>query len=124
GFAGFAWEADPAVEKSLAFSEVFRSRVIAIGAVGIAACTFAISGTATWVVPGYIGIQGMEVELAPVIGTLMGLSQVVFLLIGGHVADRMEKTAVIRIGILMALVTALLFTGAMLWQMPFAVLVL
>lgn len=124
GFAGFAWEADPAVTRSLGFSEVFRSRVIAIGAVGIAACTFAISGTATWVVPGYIGIQGMAVELAPVIGTLMGLSQVVFLIIGGYVADRMEKTAVIRIGILMALATAVLFTGAMLWQMPLAVLVL
>ncbi|MDH4989777.1 MFS transporter [Aquamicrobium lusatiense] len=113
GFSGFTWGDDAGVERRLGFAEVFRSRWIAIGAAGIAACTFAIAGTATWVVPGFIARQGMPVEYAPIIGTLMGLSQVAFLVWGGYVADRVEKTTVIKLGAVLAIITALLFTASM-----------
>lgn len=123
GYAGFSWDPNAEVERQLGLAEVFRSRWIAIGAIGIAACTFAIAGTATWVVPGFIAVQGMAVENAPIIGTLMGLSQVVFVIIGGYVADRHDKITVIKVGILLALATAVLFTFAMIYQMPFGILV-
>lgn len=121
GFSGFTWGDDAGVERRLGFAEVFRSRWIAIGAAGIAACTFAIAGTATWVVPGFIARQGMPVEYAPTIGTLMGLSQVAFRVWGGYVADRVEKTTVIKLGAVLAIITALLFTASMIYELPFGV---
>jgi MFS family permease len=123
GFAGFSWGEQAGAERKLGFSEVFRSRWIAIGAAGIAACTFAIGATATWVIPGFIAVQQMPVEYAPVIGTLMGLSQVAFLVWGGYVADRVDKTKVIKRSVVLAIVTALLFAVCMVYQMPFAALI-
>lgn len=124
GFSGFTWGDDAGVERRLGFAEVFRSRWIAIGGAGIAACTFAIAGTATWVVPGFIARQGMLVEYAPIIATLMGLSQVAFLVWGGYVADSVEKTTVIKLGAVLAIITALLFTASMIYELPFAVLLM
>lgn len=123
GFAKFRWGDDGDIGHELGFREVFRSRWIAIGAAGIAACTFAIAGTATWVIPGYISVQKMPLEYAPIIGTLMGVSQVVFLVWGGHVADRIRKTTVIKLGVALAIATALLFTASMIYQLPMAALV-
>lgn len=73
-------------------------------------------------VPGFIARQGMPVEYAPIIGTLMGLSQVAFLVWGGYVADKVEKTTVIKLGAVLAIITALLFTASMIYELPFAVL--
>lgn len=123
GFAGYSWGEETVSEGRFGFADIFRSRWIAIGAVGIAACTFAISGTATWVVPGFIAVQNMPVEYAPLIGTLMGLSQVLFLILGGYAADRMEKTGVIKFGVVLALLTAVMFTASMVYQMPMMALV-
>lgn len=64
----------------------------------------------------------MPVEYAPIIGTLMGLSQVAFLVWGGYVADKVEKTTVIKLGAVLAIITALLFTASMIYELPFAVL--
>ncbi len=124
GFAGFSWGDRGDAHATLSLGEIFRSRWIAIGALGIGACTFAIAGTATWVVPGYIAVQKMPVEQAPVIGTLMGLSQVLFLVLGGYLADKLEKTLMIKIGVVLALIVALLFTFSMIHEAPFALLVL
>jgi predicted MFS family arabinose efflux permease len=123
GFPGYSWGDEAGAERKLGFSEVFRSRWIAIGGAGIAACTFAIAGTATWVVPGFIAVQGMPVEYAPVIGTLMGLSQVGFLVWGGYVADKVEKTTIIKLSAVLAIAVALLFTASMIYPMPFVALV-
>lgn len=47
GIKGFPWGDDAALHQQLGLKEIFSSRWIAVGALGIAACTFAISGTAT-----------------------------------------------------------------------------
>jgi len=123
GLAGFSWGDRSDAHASLSPREIFSSRWIAIAALGIGACTFAIAGTATWVVPGYIAVQKMPVELAPVIGTLMGLSQVLFLILGGYLSDKLEKTFMIKLGVVFALVVAILFTLSMTYETPFTVLV-
>jgi MFS family permease len=123
GLAGFSWGDRSDAQTSLAPAEIFRSRWIAIGALGIGACTFAIAGTATWVVPGYIAVRKMPVELAPVIGTLMGLSQVLFLVLGGYLSDKFEKTFMIKLGVVFALLVAVLFTFSMIYEAPLVLLV-
>jgi predicted MFS family arabinose efflux permease len=123
GYPGFAWENEPAVAH-LPVSEIFRSKWIAVGGLGIAACTFALSGTATWVVPAFITVQHMPPASGAIIGTLMGLSQVVFLIIGGYMADNMGKTFMIKLSALLALLTAILFVTSTVYEMSFMVLVL
>jgi len=104
--------------------EVFRSKWIAVGGFGIAACTFAIAGTATWVVPTFITVQNMPVQSAALIGTLMGLSQVVFLVIGGYMADSLGKTFMIKLTAFLALLVAVMFLSSTLYPLPFSALVL
>lgn len=123
GLTGFAWEAERDVS-SLPLREVFRSRWIIIGGLGIAACTFAIAGTATWVVPAFIAVQQMPVEYAAVIGTLMGLSQVVFLVIGGVMSDRYGKPFMIKLTAFLAALTGVMFLSATIYPMAFAMLAL
>lgn len=123
GLAGFSWGDRSDARTSLSPAEIFRSRWIAIGALGIGACTFAIAGTATWVVPGYIAVQKVPIEQAPLIGTLMGLSQVLFLVLGGYLSDKIEKTFMIKLGVVFALLVAVLFTFSMIYEAPLALLV-
>ena len=121
---GFAWEpAQP--HAHLPLSEIFRTRWIAVAGLGIGACTFAIAGTATWVIPAFIAFQGMAPDpYAAIVGTLMGFSQVVFLIIGGYMADKMAKTTLIKVGAVLALLTAVMFTAATIYPMGLGTLML
>ncbi|WP_118132900.1 nitrate/nitrite transporter [Oceanicella sp. SM1341] len=114
GFPGFRWQDEaPADPAHVPLRSVFGSPWLYIGGFGIAACTFAIAGTATWVIPGWITTQGMAPADAPLIGTLMGLSQVVFLIVGGLMADVMSKTAIIIGSAVLAVLVAIGFTVSM-----------
>lgn len=119
GINGFAWEPPLPRGASIPISVIFRSKWIIVGGLSIAACTFAIAGTATWVVPAFIAVQNMPVESAAVVGTLMGLSQVLFLVVGGYAADRVGKAFMIKFGTAMALMIAFVFTAAAIYPMPF-----
>jgi MFS family permease len=123
GIANFSWGNEP-VRASLPLGEIFRSKWIAVGGFGIVACTFAIAGTATWVVPAFITVQHMPPEAGAVIGTVMGLSQVVFLVIGGYMSDRLGKPFMIKLTACLASLTALMFLWSVVTPMPFAALVL
>ncbi|MGX1096347.1 MFS transporter [Amorphus sp. MBR-141] len=123
GYTGFRWEDEP-LAAHLPVAEVFRSKWIAVGGFGIAACTFAIAGTATWVVPTFIAVQNMPVQSAALIGTLMGLSQVVFLVIGGYMADNLGKTFMIKLTAFLALLVAVMFLSSAVYPLPFSALVL
>ena len=122
GYAGFAWENEPA-RAHLPVTEIFKSKWIAVGGLGIAACTFALSGTATWVVPAFITVQHMPPASGAIIGTVMGLSQVLFLIIGGYMADNIGKTFMIKLSALLAMLTAILFLTSTVYQMSFLTLV-
>jgi MFS family permease len=123
GIANFSWGNEPARE-SLPLGEIFRSKWITVAGFGIVACTFAIAGTATWVVPAFISVQHMPSESGAVIGTVMGLSQVLFLVIGGYMSDRLGKLFMIKLTAFLAFLTALMFLWSVVTPMPFAALVL
>ena len=126
GLKGFTWETEPAVAglglPKLKLSTVFKTKWLYIGGLGIFGDTFALAATATWVVPAFVAEQHMPVEYGALIGTVMGLSQVVFLLLGGYLSDRVSRTHVIQIGAGLAALSALLFLFATIWAMPFALL--
>ncbi|MGJ5205613.1 MFS transporter [Bradyrhizobium sp. HKCCYLR20261] len=120
---GFTW-GNEAQQQHLPLGEIFRSKWIAVGGFGIVACTFAIAGTATWVVPAFIAVQHMAPDSGAVIGTVMGLSQVLFLVIGGYMSDRLGKPFMIKLTAFLALLTALMFLWSVVTPMPFGMLVL
>jgi MFS family permease len=126
GMPGFAWDDDvPAPHGGrVVLSAIFRSRWIAVGSLGIAGCTFALSGTATWVIPAFITVQRMPVQSAALVGTLMGLSQVVFLVLGGYLSDRIAKTLMIKITIGLAFISALTFVLAASTPLSFGLLLI
>lgn len=123
GIAGFTWGNEPRHE-SLPLSEIFRSKWIAVGGFGIVACTFAIAGTATWVVPAFITVQHMPPADGAIIGTVMGLSQVVFLVIGGYMSDRLGKPFMIKLTAFLAFLTAVMFLWTVVTPLSFGMLVL
>ncbi|KJC57191.1 major facilitator transporter [Bradyrhizobium sp. LTSPM299] len=123
GIANFNW-GNEAAREALPLGEIFRSKWIAVGGFGIVACTFAIAGTATWVVPAFITVQHIPPEAGAVIGTVMGLSQVVFLVIGGYMSDRLGKLFMIKLTALLAFLTALMFLWSVVTPLPFSALVL
>lgn len=123
GIEGFTW-GNEAPHQHLPLAEIFRSKWIAVGGFGIVACTFAIAGTATWVVPAFIAVQHMAPDSGAVIGTIMGLSQVLFLVIGGYMSDRLGKPFMIKLTASLALLTAVMFLWSVVTPMPFAMLVL
>jgi predicted MFS family arabinose efflux permease len=123
GIANFSWGNEPARE-SLPLGEIFRSKWIAVGGFGIVACTFAIASTATWVVPAFITVQHMPPQSGAVIGTVMGLSQVMFLVIGGYMSDRLGKLFMIKLTAFLSFLTALMFLWSVVTPMSFALLVL
>ncbi|QGZ65013.1 MFS transporter [Paraburkholderia acidisoli] len=126
GLAAFRWQAGPEPSHhgggEVALSQIFRARWIYIGWLAIFGDTFALAATATWVVPAFIQQQGMPVQNAALIGTLMGLSQVVFLLIGGWLSDRMSRVTMIRLGAALSLVSALSFVAATHYPMSWGML--
>ncbi len=91
---------------------VLRRKWVWVGAAAIFGDLFAISAVSTWVVPMYIEVQKMAVADAAVVGSTMGLAQVVVLLAGGWLADRVSRTAMLKAGALLALLAALGFTFA------------
>jgi MFS family permease len=126
GLPGFSWEDEPA-ELSTArpkakLTTIFKTKWLYIGGFGIFGDTFALAATATWVVPAFIAAQHMPVQSGAWIGTLMGLSQVAFLLIGGYLSDRVSRTHIIQIGGALGSLSALLFLFATIWEMPFGML--
>jgi predicted MFS family arabinose efflux permease len=123
GIANFSWGNEPPRE-SLPLGEIFRSKWIAVGGFGIVACTFAIASTATWVVPAFITVQHMPPPSGAVIGTVMGLSQVLFLVIGGYMSDRLGKLFMIKLTAFLSFLTALMFLWSVVTPMSFALLVL
>ena len=123
GIANFSWGNETA-QQTLPVAEIFRQKWIAVGGLGIMACTTALAGTATWVVPAFITVQQMPPAAGAIIGTVMGLSQVVFLVIGGYMSDRYGKPFMIKFTALLALGTALMFLWSVTTPMPFGVLVL
>ena len=123
GVANFSW-GNEAAQQSLPVAEIFRQKWIAVGGLGIMACTTALAGTATWVVPAFITVQHMPPAAGAIIGTVMGLSQVLFLVIGGYMSDRYGKPFMIKFTALLALGTALMFLWSVITPMPFGVLVL
>lgn len=123
GIVDFTW-GNETPQKHLPLGEIFRSKWIAVGGLGIVACTFAIAGTATWVVPAFIAVQHMPPQAGAVIGTVMGLSQVLFLVIGGYMSDRLGKPFMIKLTAGLAFLTALMFLWSVVTPMPFGGLVL
>jgi MFS family permease len=125
GFNGFRWdEEETMTRRNVPIMDIFRSRWIYIGGLAIFGDTFAIAATATWVVPAFIQVQHMPVDSAAVIGTIMGLSQVLFLLIGGHLSDRISRrTLILQIGALLATISAASFIIATIWKLPFGGLI-
>ncbi len=123
GIANFSWGNEP-IHASLPLSEIFRSKWIAVGGFGIVACTFALAGTATWVVPAFIKVQNMPPPSGAIIGTVMGLSQVFFLVVGGFMSDRFGKPFMIKFTAFLAFLTALMFLWSVVTPMAFGMLVL
>ncbi|MCZ7662610.1 MAG: MFS transporter [Thermoleophilia bacterium] len=104
---------------------VMSQRWIYLAALGIFGCTFAISGTATWVVPSFLEVQGISVGQATLVGTLMGLSQVFFLVVGGRFSDSVRKRILpMRLAALLAMVSALMFALSGAVKLSFLLLVL
>ena len=124
GIKDFVWEpAKPIASARASLLEIFKSRWIYVGALGIGGCTFALSGTATWVIPTFIKVQGMPVGRAALIGTAMGLSQVLFLVIGGYVTDWMDnRPAVIKFGAFLGVLVGLAFLLTAIYPTTFAVM--
>jgi len=105
------------------FSEIFRSRWVWVGLLGIFGALFSVAASATWMIPNYIRSQGMDPSLAPMVGTLMGLSQVAFLLIGGYLSDKLTNIRMLLAGVAMTLVAALLCVATTIWPLSFTMLV-
>ncbi len=126
GIKDFVWEpAKPVAAGHGSLLEIFKSKWIYVGALAIGGCTFALSGTATWVIPTYIKVQGMPVGYAALIGTAMGLSQVVFLVIGGYVTDWVDnRPAILKFGALLGVLSGLSFVLAAVNPMGFGLLFL
>lgn len=122
GFGGFALRDNPeqtgqpalADGSPRSLGEVFKARYIYISGFAIFGATFALSATATWAVPGFIAVQGMPAENGAPIGMVMGLSQVLALVGGGYLTDRIgERSIMIRIGSFLCAVAAAAFALAM-----------
>ena len=115
GIADFQWEGAShhgVLPGSVSPWSVFRSKWIYVGMLGIFGDMFAISAVTTWVVPAFIEVQGMPVASAATIGSTMGFAQVIVLLVGGWLSDRMSRTAMLKIGAALCVVCALSFVWA------------
>jgi MFS family permease len=127
GIGDFLWErggpADEAHATSIA--DIFRRPWIYIAALAIFGDTFAIGAGATWVIPMFLTVHHISFGLASLVGSIMGLSQVLFLFVGGYFSDRVRKRVMpMRIGAALATLSALLFTLSALTQMSVGVLIL
>ncbi|HWK61777.1 MAG TPA: MFS transporter [Eoetvoesiella sp.] len=106
------------------FAAVFRSKWVWVAILGIFGDLFSIAACATWVIPAYIKTQGMNPAMAPMVGTIMGLSQIVFLLIGGYLSDKLTRPGMIKAGVILTLLSALLCVATTIWPMHMNMLLL
>jgi MFS family permease len=115
GLADFSWDdaqvAAPAAVAPSAWA-VFRSKWVYVGGLAIFGDTFAIGAVTTWVVPAFIETHGMPVASAAAIGTTMGLAQVVILVIGGWLSDRIARTTIVKVGAALCVLSAVSFVFA------------
>src|SRR5690625_869518 len=86
---------------------IFSQPWIWVSILAIFSALFSVAATATWLIPALIDVQHIDPAMAPLFGTVMGLSQVFFLLVGGYVSDRFSKLAVMRLGIVLTILAAL-----------------
>ena len=129
GLLHFRWDGEEHEEEhhfstKVPLSRIFESRWIYVAWLAIFGDTFALAATATWVVPAFIQQQSMPVGNAALVGTLMGLSQVAFLLIGGWLSDRMSRLTMIKLGSVLCVVSALSFVATTHYSMSWAMLLL
>lgn len=126
GVPEFTWEKipkDSGAKKSL--RTVFRQPWIYIAGIAIFGDTFAIAAGATWVIPTFLAVDHISFNQAALVGSVMGLSQVVFLLIGGFFSDRIRRRVLpMRIGAGLAAVSAILFALSAMQRLPILVLFL
>ena len=115
--------ADGSFPVKASIAALFRSRWLYIGAFAIFGDTFALNATATWAVPAFAKVQGMSMGYGALLGSLMGVSQVVFLVVGGWLSDRTSRLTVIVAGAALGLVSAALFTMSAFVPLPFTALV-
>jgi MFS family permease len=102
---------------------IFASKWLYAGAAAIFGATFALAATATWVVPAFVAVHRMPLESAAVIGSAMGLSQIVILLIGGLLADRIDRLVMVKVGAALAAASALAFMAVLTQAVPWGALV-
>ena len=121
GLPTFVWDNEPPANQAPGkISLMFKSRWFYIASLAIFGDMFAISATATWVVPAFIQTQGMAPASAAIIGTLMGLSQIVMLLLGGYCSDLFRRRVLIlKIGALLSLLSALSFLLTLKLGLPY-----
>lgn len=126
GLPHFEWDDDPAGRGAMpSLWTIFQSRWFYIAALAIFGDMFAVSATATWVVPALIQTQGIEGHVAATIGTLMGLSQVVMLLVGGHISDLLRRRVLmLKIGAALSLVCGLSLLFTVKYGLPYTGLLL
>ncbi|GAB7531400.1 MFS transporter [Pseudomonas sp. 3A(2025)] len=122
GLPVFVWDDEPpANQASAKVSLIFKSRWFYIASLAIFGDMFAISATATWVVPAFIQTQGMAPASAATIGTLMGVSQIIMLLLGGYCSDLFRRRVLIlKIGALLSLLSALSFLLTVKMGLPYS----
>lgn len=113
----------PALPPGGLMRSVWGSKWLYAGGAAIFGATFALSATATWVVPAFVGVHHMPLERAALIGSAMGLSQIVILLIGGFLADRVERLSMVKAGAALAAASALAFVFVLSRPMPWSALV-
>ncbi|QGZ65023.1 MFS transporter [Paraburkholderia acidisoli] len=121
GYADFRWDDEAghahahthneAPRQAVSIWAVFRSKWLYVGALAIFGDMFAISAVTTWVVPAFIEVQHMPVPAAATVGATMGFAQVVVLLVGGWLSDRMPRTAMLKVGAACCVAAALAFVA-------------
>ncbi len=115
---------DIAARGANVLSHIFKSKWIWVGILAIFGDLFSVAAAATWLIPNYLHSQGMTPAQAPMVGTLMGLSQVFFLLLGGYLSDKLTRPLMIKLGVVLTLAAALLCVATTIWAMSWAMLLL
>ncbi|MFM0205380.1 MFS transporter [Paraburkholderia fungorum] len=126
GITEFRWtdDAAPVADHAASLSTwtVLKSRWVYVGGLAIFGDMFAISAVTTWVVPSFIEIHGMPVASAATIGTVIGIAQVLVLLAGGWLSDRIARTTMLKVGAAFCVLSAMSFVAATLTHLQWSVM--